>query len=369
MKNSWIQKSSGTYARQARVGVREMNEEHISREGFFGPASMIYHANAAKTPTRVEGSLVQRSAELSQFTQCDEQNADGLPSLMLYSDDLRISLSRRTKGMPFLLRNVDADTLIYIQSGSGTLATEFGPLEYSTGDYLYIPKSLTYRQMPSTETLALIVESIAPIGVTEHAMVGRHTPFDPGVIESPEVQVYHWPEQSEWELKLKHGEEVTSLFYEDLPFDLIGWKGDLFPFRLNEEDIRHINSERMHLAPSSWCIFESASFLCVAFRPMLGVRDVEAEELPSRHRNVDTEEVLMIRSFFGDRGAACLMHCPQAVTHGPIGEARKAFETQRKEVEAENGELKRLFDAVSIDPFKRVKPTLAYLEMAATRSK
>lgn len=365
MKSSWIQKASGTYVRQARVGVREMSEEHISREGFFGPASMIYHRNSAVAPKRVEGALSLRMAKMEHFNQLDENSDTGLPTLMLYNPEVRISLSRRAAAMPFLLRNIDADTLIYVQSGSGTLATEFGPLDYAAGDYLYVPKSISYRQMPSSETVALVVESIAPISIAEHAMLGRHTPFDSGVLGVPEVQVYDWPEQDEWELKLKQGDELTSWFFDDLPFDLIGWKGDLFPFRLSEQDIRHINSERMHIAPTSWCIFEAASFLCVAFRPMSGVSDVEAEELPSRHRNVDTEEVLMIRSLFAGIEAPEFWHMPQGVTHGPLGDHRDFFEAYRKQIEAEGGKLERTFDAVSIDPFQRVTPTPVYLAMVA----
>ncbi|VWX59283.1 homogentisate 1,2-dioxygenase [Sphingorhabdus sp. 109] len=251
MKNSWIQKSSGVHVPQARVGVREMSEEHISREAFFGPASMIYHGKPARAPKRVEGSLNLRMAKIADFKVSDEDSETGLPTLMLHNDEVRISLSRRTADMPFLIRNVDADTLIYVQQGSGTFATEFGPLSYSDGDYIYIPKGVSYRQMPATQTVALVVESIAPINIAEHAMLGRHTPFDTGVLGVPEVESYDWPEQDEWELKLKQGDELTSWFYEELPFDLIGWKGDLFPFRLSEKDIRHVTSERMHIAPSS----------------------------------------------------------------------------------------------------------------------
>ncbi|WP_159819212.1 homogentisate 1,2-dioxygenase [Colwellia sp. 20A7] len=369
MKNSWIQKSSGTFVRQARVGVREMNEEHISREAFFGPASMIYHERPAVAPKRVEGSLTLGLAELKNFEQSDENNTAGLPTVMLSNSDVSISLSRRSTDMPFLLRNVDADTLIYIQHGSGILATEFGPLNYNQGDYLYIPKSISYRQLPSTDTLAMVVESIAPINIAEHAMLGRHTPFDSGVLDIPEATPYNWPEQDEWELKLKHGNEITSWFYEDLPFDLIGWKGDLFPFRLNENDIRNINSDKMHIAPSSWCIFESASFLCVAFRPMPGVQDVEAEELPSRHRNVDTEEVLLIRNLFAGIEANAFWHLPQGVTHGPLAQDRAMFEGFRKQVEAAGAPLSRDFEAVSIDPFKRLTPSKAFLDMLAKGAK
>ncbi len=39
---SWIHHTKGRHVRQARVGLGDLREEHISRQGFFGPVAMIY---------------------------------------------------------------------------------------------------------------------------------------------------------------------------------------------------------------------------------------------------------------------------------------------------------------------------------------
>ena len=39
---SWIHHARGRHVRQARVGLGDLREEHISRQGFFGPVAMIY---------------------------------------------------------------------------------------------------------------------------------------------------------------------------------------------------------------------------------------------------------------------------------------------------------------------------------------
>jgi len=72
--------------------------------------------------------------------------------------------------------------------------------------------------------------------------------------------------------------------------DVVGWKGDLFPFKLNVRDIRPIMSDRIHLAPSSWVTFEGSGFVVLSFQPQIAVADLNAEELPSYHRNIDMDE-------------------------------------------------------------------------------
>ena len=363
MKNSWIAAASGEVPRQARVDVHEMNEEHLSRQGFAGPVSMVYHKRRPVDPTRVEGAIAIRALSLEKMSTGDAESPDVLPTKMFYNNDLEVFISRRSQPMPYLFRNIDADTLFFVHEGSGTIATEFGPIPYEPDDFILIPKGISYRQLPSSETVSMLVESRHPIGFTEHAQVGRHAPFDASVVYVPQVEDYDWPDQDEWELRLKHGDETTSWFYEELPFDVIGWKGDLFPFKLNVRDIRAITSERVHLAPSAWSVFEAQSFLAVVFQPMAAVIDLDAEELPSRHRNIDSEELVLIQRGPDGQPMNALLHMPQAVTHGPDGKMREMFQAYRKALSEKNEQLMRMLKGVSIDAFQRLHPTQAYLAM------
>lgn len=363
MRNSWIHVHEGQTARQARVGVADLNEEHYSRGGFFGPVSMLYHGRKPADPVRVEGPISIAVAPLGALTFDDENNPSGLPTEMLTNDELSIALSHRAVATPHLVRNVDADTLYFIHEGEGVVATEFGPIEYEPEDLILIPKGTTYRHMPSTPTTAEVVESVAPIEFTEHQQIGRHSPIDFGVLGIPKITEYDWPEQEEWEVKLKHGPEITCVFYAELPFDLIGWKGDLFPFKLNLRDIRPLTSERIHLAPSSWAILESASFMCVPFLPMSVVSDPEAEELPTRHRNVDADEVILIRRVNG-KTVNALGHFPQGMTHGPAAAERDAYAAVY-----EPG-MQRMLEGLSIDSYRRLHRTPTFeaaLPSAKTR--
>lgn len=361
MKNSWIPAASGETPRQARVDVHDMNEEHLSRQGFAGPACMLYHKRRAVDPARVEGAVAVRAAVLDALSAGDAESPDGLPTKMFYSNDVEVFLSRRSEAMPYLFRNIDADSLLFIHDGNGTLATEYGPIPYEPNDFILIPKGISYRQLPATQTVAMVVESRQPIGFTEHAQIGRHAPFDASVVYIPEIQEYDWPDQDEWEVRMKHGDETTSCFYEELPFDLIGWKGDLFPCKLNVRDIRAITSERAHLAPSSWSVFEAETFLCVVFQSMTAVTDLDAEELPSRHRNIDCEELVLMKTAPDGSPANVLLHMPQAVTHGPDGKMRELFQAYRTAMADKGEQIKRMLEGVSIDSYQRLHPTQAYL--------
>lgn len=352
MRNSWIHIHRGTVARQARVDVQTLNEEHVSRQGFAGPVAMLYHDRLPADPSRVEGPVAIRVTPVADVSALDEDQASDLPTPLFTNSTMSVSLSNRRTAWPFLLRNIDADTLLYIHEGEGVIATEFGPVVYESSDFILLPKGVTYRLMPSTPTTSMVVESTDPISFTEHAQIGRHSPFDFGVLGIPEIERYDWPEQEEWEVRLKHGNEFTSAFYPELPFDLVGWKGDYFPLKLNARDIRPITCERMHLAPSSWSIFESAGMMVVPFLPMKVVDDPAAEELPSRHRNLDTDELLLIQRVNGIP-ANQLGHFPQGVTHGPTD--RTAYEAIRK------AGMQRVLEGVSVDTVERLRPTPALL--------
>jgi homogentisate 1,2-dioxygenase len=64
--------------------------------------------------------------------------------------DVTVSVSRRSAAMPFYYRNADGDELIFVHRGAGTIETDFGPLAFEKGDYINIPRAVTYRVVPET---------------------------------------------------------------------------------------------------------------------------------------------------------------------------------------------------------------------------
>lgn len=355
MKPSWIHLARGQYVRQARVGLGALREELFGRQGFAGPTAMLYHSRAPGDVLRIEGKLKQRTLSALDLPADDAKNARSLPLPVLVNEDVTMSFSGRRQPMPYAFRDADSDLLYFIHQGTGTFATEFGPLAYEPGDYVYLPKGTVFRQMPTNGvTFALVVESSQPIDFSTHPAAGRHFPFDPQLITIPTVEEYDWPKQDEWELCIRYQRELTSVFYAKSPFDVVGWKGDLFPFKVNIRDIHVLTSERLHIAPSAWATFESVGFMVVTFLPQPAVNDLAAEELPSNHRNIDCDEAIFIHS---DKmlGSSMLIHSPQGILHGPPDELRQQFNKNRVLG------MRRSLTAVSVDTYKPLRPTAAML--------
>jgi len=84
----------------------------------------------------------------------------------------------------------------------------------------------------------------------------------------------------------------TRVTYPHHPCDVVGWKGDLAPMRLNVADFRPISSARYHLPPSAHSTWVGEGFVVATFAPRPGEEDPEALKLPFYHRNIDYDEVI-----------------------------------------------------------------------------
>src|SRR6266542_149997 len=129
------------------------------------------------------------------------------------------------------------------------------------------------------------------------------------------------------------GGGYTSLTYPFHPMDVVGWQGDLCPFRINREDFRPVVSPRYHLPPSVHAVFKSDGFEIGLFAPRpTETGDPTALRVPFFHSNIDKDEVLFYhRGEFFSRagiGEAYITHHPQGLHHGPQAPAMEASKTK-----------------------------------------
>jgi homogentisate 1,2-dioxygenase len=249
MTRSWIHFTRGRFARQARVGLGELREEHLSRHGFAGPVAMLYRTDGPNEVVRIEGDYRPRQIDSADVVAADATDPRGGPLTLLFNEDVAIAISRRRQAMPYCYRNIDGDLLYFVHRGTGVFCYRVRSTFLRAWRLRPAAQGTTFRLMPDdADTLLLVVEAPQPIRLCEHEQVGRHTPVDPTVLQVPDVADYGWPKQDEWELRIKHAGAHTSIFYRNNPMNVVGWKGDLFPFKLNVRDIRPIMSDRIHLA-------------------------------------------------------------------------------------------------------------------------
>ncbi|HYC01150.1 MAG TPA: homogentisate 1,2-dioxygenase [Candidatus Limnocylindrales bacterium] len=328
---SWIHLAKGRYPRQAHVQVPEgLKEEEIGRGGFQGRAAEVYRLHEPTAWTRVEGDFAPMDVDGSIIDASDRTDPCGGLTRCFYNDDLTISVSRRSEPMPFWLRNADGDELWFVHRGTGVMETEFGPLEFRPGHYIVLPKGVTYRLVPETrDNYFLHIECTGEIALAEHTLLGRHNPYDPTVIEAPEPKAYDGDGRREYEVRVKRCGMITSFFYDHHPLDVVGWKGDLFPFRFHNLDFRAVVSDRNHVPPTAFALFQGPGFVVCNFVPRPAEMERGVSRLPYYHRNMDYDEI----GFLHDgtmMGApmlkATFMVHPRGAVHGPGEQARAMAE-------------------------------------------
>jgi homogentisate 1,2-dioxygenase len=311
--------NKGITTRQAHVALPEgtFEEEH-GRDGFYGPVSHLYRLHAPTAWSRIEGPLKPRAFDCNKTKAGPDCILGRVP--VLYNEDVVIHYAKPTEPMGYYFRNADGDEVYFIHEGHGILETDYGPLYFEPGDYLVIPRGTTYRLLPETKNNAfLIIESFSRIVQPDRGLLGQHALYDPAVIKTPDPQPIK--EDTEWEVRVKRLNELTSIFYPFNPMDVVGWKGDLTVWQLNIRDFRPVMSHRAHLAPSIHTTFQAQGFVICSFVPRPLEEDPEAVRVPFYHRNIDYDEVLFYHAgnFFSRHGidAGMITFHPQGVHHGP----------------------------------------------------
>jgi homogentisate 1,2-dioxygenase len=324
---SWIHLSKGTVPYQAHVSVPEgLKEEEIGRGGFQGRVAEVYRRGEPTAWKRVEGPFAPMDVDGTRIDADDATDDAGGSTLCFHNEDLRISVSRRSRPMPWWARNADGDELWFVHRGEGVCETEFGPLDFRPGDYLCLPKGVTFRIVPSTtDNYFLHLESRGEIGLAEHTLLGRHSPYDPTVVTAPEPKAYDNDGREEYEVRVKRADRFTSFFYENHPLDVVGWKGDLFPFRFHNTDFRPIFSDRNHVPPTAFALFQAEGWVICNFVPRPAENERGVTRLPYYHRNMDYDEIgfLHAGTMMGApmAGATFMVH-PRGAVHGPGEDAR-----------------------------------------------
>jgi homogentisate 1,2-dioxygenase len=353
MKN-WIRfpRVEGEASRQAHADLPAGTyEREMGKEGFFGPASHLYHQHPPTGWTRWEGPLRPRAFDLTRVNTiaASPWEADEI----LSNPHLRFRQWRTEGQMDHLVRNGDGDELLFIHDGAGSLFCDFGHLRFGEGDYVMLPRGTMWRVECDGPVTALLVEATNDsYRLPEKGMLGPHAIFDPAMLELPAIddafvaQRDHDPRRAEWHVRIKRRNLLSTVTYPFNPLDAVGWKGDLAPVRINWRDLRPVMSHRYHLPPSVHTTFLAGRFVVCTFVPRPFESDPGALKVPFFHNNDDFDEVIFYHrgSFFSrdniHPGMVTLHPC--GFTHGPHPKALQAAFAPKK---AETDEVAVMIDA------------------------
>jgi len=340
MAKNWIQfpRTEGTASRQAHVNLPEGTyEREFGKEGFFGPASHLYHQHPPTGWSDWDnGPLRPHAFDTQKLTGSHSGPWDA--DLLLHNGATKVRFWRQDSAMQALARNGDGDDLLFIHKGAGELYCDFGHMSFRDGDYIMLPRSTMWRIEPSEPVQALMIEaSNEHYVLPDKGLVGPHAIFDPAMLDTPSVDEAFRDQQGpgDWQLQIKARGGVTTVTYPFNPLDAVGWKGDLSPVKINWRDIRPLMSARYHVPPSAHTTFLSSRFVVCTFVPRPFESDPAALKVPFYHSNNDYDEVLFYHAgdFFSrdniDAGMVTLH--PNGFPHGPQpGAMKNAFKPKKE---------------------------------------
>lgn len=281
---------------------------------------------------------------------------------VLVNNDCHIVLAAPQESMSgYFYKNADADEMIFIHKGSGTLRTMYGNLDFGYGDYLVIPRGTIYQMSFSdADNRLFIVESFSPIRyprkyLSKYGQLLEHSPYCERDIRPPhELQTID--EEGDFLIKTKKKGRVYGIHYGRHPFDVVGWDGCCYPFAFSIHDFEPITG-RVHQPPPVHQTFEGNNFVVCSFCPRLFDYHPQSIPAPYNHSNIDSDEVLYYvdGDFMSRKNVTkgmITLH-PSGIPHGPHPGA-----VERSIGAKETKEL-----AVMVDTFHPLMLTVEALEI------
>jgi homogentisate 1,2-dioxygenase len=354
----------GETTKQAHKGIPQGKfEEEQGRKGFFGPVSHLIRKSPSTRWKSIEGDLKPRMYDLVGAAE----NTKGSQRLF-FNADIEVSLEWAFPSLEKKLgafRNADGDLIYFCHQGRGVVLTEYGLLNYRPGDYVVMPKCVAHTWVPEEASQFLTIQANGGgFWEPDRGIVGRHGVYDPMQIDPPDLKAlddFLAKQRIEvLTISVRHNQTITRFEYEETIFDVVGWKGDFFPFRLNLDQIMPLISHRAHLPPSAHTTFVAPNFVVCSFVPRPVESDADALKLPFYHQNIDYDEILFYHD--GDFFSRANLHPgmlsfhPAGFPHGPHPKSFKTIEGKTFHTE----------NAVMIDtrrPLER-DPFLAGVELA-----
>src|SRR3954469_24522296 len=311
-------------------------EQLFGTEGFHGHSSLLYHTHR---PTQVKEivksydvtpriaigknikALLLKGFELAPADDFLESR-----KAMLLNSDCIIGLAAPRQSMKtYFYKNADADELLFIHKGSGTLRTFMGNIPFEYGDYLIIPRGMIYQmEFNTADNRIFYVESHHPYYTPKRyknssGQLLEHSPFCERDFKLPETIETH-DEKGDFIIKIKKEGMMHEVVYATHPFDVIGWDGYNFPYGFSIHNFEPITG-RVHQPPPVHQTFETPAFVVCSFCPRVYDYHPKAIPAPYNHSNIDSDEVLYyVDGDFMSRNNIKQGHItlhPKGIPHGP----------------------------------------------------
>jgi homogentisate 1,2-dioxygenase len=312
-------------------------EECLTREGFDGPYTILYHerrphlqhagGGAAGFPlpagvaTPALARRHYRSFELPRGSA--EASLSRVP--LLFNEDIVIGCAFPAADDTRYFSNADADDVFFVHEGGGVLRSPFGDLRFGAGDYVCVPKGVLHRYLLDAQVAQywLSLECRAGLGLPRQwrnavGQLRMDAPYSHRDFRRPEFAGPR--DEGLRELIVKRRGGFHRFRYDASPLDVVGWDGTVYPWAFAIGDFQP-RVGQVHLPPTWHGTFVSQGTLICSFVPRPLDFHPEAVPCPYPHTSVDVDEVIFYcRGQFTSRkgiAAGSISHHPPGIVHGP----------------------------------------------------
>jgi homogentisate 1,2-dioxygenase len=282
-------------------------EQLFSTEGFSNDYSLLYHCHPpteiihtdepVSVAPRIAEEKMLKHRSFEGFKISPEKDYLLSRKTILVNSDCQISLAAPQQSMTdYFFKNADADELIFVHEGTGTLKTMYGNLSFGYGDYLLVPRGTIYQiEFNTVDNRLLLVESFSPVRfpkkyLSRYGQLLEHSPYTERDMRPPS-DLITIDQKGDFLIRTKKRAMLYGIHYGHHPFDVIGWDGCCYPFAFSIHDFEPITG-RVHQPPPVHQTFEGNNYVVCSFCPRLFDYHPLAIPAPYNHSNIDSDELL-----------------------------------------------------------------------------
>jgi homogentisate 1,2-dioxygenase len=345
-------------------------EECFTRDGFDGPYTILYHVDRPHThqPAAAEhgwspGVPVGEARPLAKRHYRSQTLAhEGGPQIdsriaLLGNADTTIGVVFPDAPDPVYVSNADADELLYIHQGGGTLVSPCGELRFEQGDYVCVPCGMPHRFVPGEGPQYWMWMELQGVHLLKQwrndaGQLRMDAPYCHRDFRRP---VFNGPlDEKIRKLVVKRGGGWHGFTLEASPLDVVGWDGTVYPWAFPILAFQP-RVGLVHLPPTWHGTFGARGVLVCSFVPRPVDFHPDAIPCPYPHSSPSCDEFLFYcdGNFTSRRGVGpgSISHHPSGIPHGPHPGAyeRSMGSTRTDEL------------AVMMDSFAPLRPMAAAL--------
>jgi homogentisate 1,2-dioxygenase len=311
-------------------------EECLTRDGFEGPYTILYHERRPHEQSAVKsahGWTLPSGAESApplakrHYRSQDLARRTG-PAIdarvpLLFNEDVVLSVLHPSESDPAYFVNADGDDLFYVFEGGGLLRTMLGDVRFEKDDYVFVPKGLLHRFVLDAPQYWLSIECLGGLHLPKQWRneVGQlrmdapfcHRDFRRPTFEGPR-------DESIRTSVVKRAGAFHAFSHPHTPLDAVGWDGTVYPWAFPILNFQP-RAGLVHLPPTWHGNFAARGALVCSFVPRVVDFHPESIPCPYPHSSVDVDEFIFYsRGNFTSRkgvGPGSISHHPPGIPHGP----------------------------------------------------